>query len=258
MIEDQPMKFRTSTILMTSLALLLSYSANAKILNENNPEGYKEFRQDYSEMVDLANPNKMSFRIFYEAPSEGPYKEWFDAVKKGDLDKVKEIYANGIYIDVTDNAAMSQTALGWAAFIGYEDMVDFLLENGANVFAQDRGDVSDALNSAALGKNVNIFKKIHAKIGDKMYDINTQTLDRQGETLLIAAAANDRRDIVEYLITLGADVNIHGTQDEWWKHHPAYDNNALSIACQANYKEMAKILIDNGAINHKTGKPSCD
>lgn len=253
------MTIRTSNkLILAGLTLLFSCNAYAKILNENNPEGYKEFRQDYAEMVDLANPNKMSFRIFYESPSEGPHSEWFDAVKKGDLEKVKEIYSTGLHIDVTDNAAMAQTALGWAAFIGYEDIVDFLLDNGASIYAQDRGDVSDALNSAALGKNVNIFKKIHAKFGDKMYDINSQVFDRQGETLLLAAAANDRQEMVKHLISLGADVNIHGTQDPWWKHHPAYDNNALSIACQSNYHDMAKILIDNGAINHKTGKPSCD
>ncbi len=246
-------------VLLTSVitGIVMGVNINAKVLNDKNPEGFKEYRLDYAEMVELANPNRLAFRVFYDKPSQGPYKEWFDAVKKGDLETVKKIVESGQYIDVTDEASAGQTALGWAAFIGYEDIVDYLIEKGANLQAPDRGDVANVLKSAALGNNVNVFKKIYNLMKDQV-DINDQKQDKQGETLLIAAAGNDRREIVAYLLELGADGNLSTTKDEWWKAHPAYNENALSYACKMGHTEVAKMLIEKGAINLKTGKPSCE
>src|SRR5699024_11199368 len=174
------------------------------------------------------------------------------AVKQGNLMKIQELVKQGQDIEVKDDDALGQTALGWAAFIGYEDIVDYLIDQGANLMATDKADVSSALKSAGLGKNINIFKKIHNLLQDKV-DLNDQSSDTQGETILIVAASNGRNDIVKYLLEQGADTSLVTTEQD--VNHPAYDQDALTFACRNGNLDTAKILVDHGAINHRTGKP---
>lgn len=225
------------------------------VLNPNNPDGYKQFRLDLIEMQDIANPSKLGWRVFYDKPSEGQNAEWFDAVKQGNLAKVKKMVENGQNLEVTDDASLQQTALGWAAFIGYEDMFDYLVEQGANIWAKDKGDVLNVMKSAGLGKNINVFKKAHQLVKDKV-DINDQILDMQGETVLIVASSNGRNEIVKYLLDSGAKTNLVTTEKN--TSHPAYDQDALTFACRNGNLDTAKILVQYGAINHRTGMPACD
>lgn len=212
------------------------------------------FRLSVSEMNELANPSRLSWRIFYDKPSSGADAAWFDAVKKGDLSKVKAMLAAGQDIEAKDEASLGQTALGWAAFIGYEDMVDFLISSGASLFATDRGDVYNVLKSAVLGKNVKIVKKIYGNLSP--YNLNDQSVESDGETLLMVAASNDRREIVEFLLSRGADINLVTTTQD--KSLGAYNQSALSYACTRGLKDMQTLLIKHGAINHRTGKASCE
>ena len=247
------MKLKTA-LLATTLLGLLSV-VQAKTLNANNPEGYQQFRLDYAEMTDLANDNKLPHRNFYAKPSEGPDAAWFDAVKQGDLETVKQMVEAGQIIEVKDVGSLNQTALGWAAFIGYEDMVDYLLSKNANLWATDKGDVYHALKSAALGKNANIVKKLREllKYG---YDINDVSYEDDGETLVMVAASNNRMDVVKYFISQGADLNKVTTIQDPKRF--SYNHSALSYACLRDYKEMQQLLIENGAINHRTGTTKCD
>ncbi|WP_392566265.1 hypothetical protein RHO15_01280 [Utexia brackfieldae] len=72
------LKFRLFSL---SLCLLLPLFSYGKILNPDNPKNYQDFRMDYAEMIEIANPNRLSHRIFYNALSVGPDAKWFDAVK---------------------------------------------------------------------------------------------------------------------------------------------------------------------------------
>ena len=80
--------------------------------------------------------------------------KWFDAVKRGDMAMARYMVENGQNLEAIDTGSLDQTALGWAAFIGYEDMVDDLVEQGANFYATDKGNAYNALKSAILGTNV--------------------------------------------------------------------------------------------------------
>lgn len=161
---------------------------------------------------------------------------------------------NGQDIEAKDTGSLDQTALGWAAFIGYEDIVDFLVEQGADLWATDKGDVYHVLKSAALGKNVNIVKKMHEALKDE-YDINDTSYEDDGESLVMVAASNNRMEVVQYLIDEGADLNIVTTIEDPTRF--SYNQSALSYACQQGYEEMQQLLIKNGAINHRTGDTSC-
>lgn len=240
---------------MTILLTFVSIGIHAKVLNESNPDGYKQFRLSYAEMQEIANNNRLKHRIFYEKPSSGPDAAWFDAVKQGDLETVKKMVEKGQNIEVKDEASFGQTALGWATFIGYEDIVDYLLDQGADIMATDRADVPSALKSAGLGSNVNIFKKLYERLKDKI-DINDREADTQGETVLFVAASNNRIEIVEFLLSIGADPNLPTTEKN--KEHPVYNQNPLSIACTRGLVDMSELLIQHGAINLHTGKASCE
>lgn len=205
------------------------------------------FRLSRAEMEDIANPDKLSWRIFYDKPSEGPDAAWFDAVKRGDLAAVKKMVEGGQNLEVKDEASLGQTALGWAAFIGYEDITDYLLEKGANIRATDRGDVYNTLKSAVLGKNTKIVQKLYEKLKNET-DLNDQTVEDDGETLIMVAASNNRIETVKYLLSLGANPNLVSRKR---------NQSALSYACERGHKEMQTLLIERGAVNHKTGKSGC-
>lgn len=235
----------SATVLALTLGLVNAETASVDL---------SKFRFDLTEMQDIASPTKLKHRIFYEVPSAGENAEWFDAVKQGNLSLVKEMVANGQDIEAKDSGSLDQTALGWAAFIGYEDIVDFLVDEGADLWATDKGDVYHVLKSAALGKNVNIVKKMREALKDQ-FDINDTSLEDDGESLVMVAASNNRMDVVQYFIDEGADLNIVTTIEDPARF--SYNQSALSYACQQGYEEMQQLLIKNGAINHRTGDTSC-
>ena len=206
-----------------------------------------DWRFSRAEMEDIASPTKLKWRVFYTKPSSGPDAAWFDAVKRGDLATVKKMVEQGQDIEAKDDAELGQTALGWAAFIGYEDMVDYLIAKGADLHATDRGDVYNTLKSAVLGKNTSIVRKLHGLLRDET-DLNDQTKESDGETLIMVAASNGRLETVRYLLEQGANPDLVSEQK---------NQSPLSFACQNGHTEVVKFLIDKGAINHRTGKSSC-
>lgn len=221
------------------------------------PVPQKGFRFSDEENFDIANERKLAWRVFYKEPSKGENAEWFDAVKKGDLETVKYFVENGQNLEVKDTGSLEQTALGWAAFIGYEDMVDYLLSKGASLHATDKGDVYNVLKSAVLGKNTNIVKKIHGKLNaEKQVDLNDQTVESDGETLLMVAASNNRLETVKYLLAQGANPNLIATTQD--PRLNAYNQSAYSYACTRGHKEMQELLAKSGVVNHRTGKASCE
>lgn len=245
---------KLKTLVLISAVFASVTLANAKVLNEKNPEGYQQFRLDYAEMVDIANKDKLPHRIFYAKPSEGLDAKWFDAVKQGDLETIKIMVEAGQSLEAKDDASLGQTALGWAAFIGYEDIVNYLAVKGANLWATDKADVYHALKSAAMGKNANIVKKLHIALKDK-FDLNDSSYEDDGETLVMVAASNNRIDVVKYFIEQKVDLNKVTTAKD--NTVGSYDQSALSYACDRGYVEMQKLLIEHGAINHRTGNTEC-
>lgn len=245
-------KLKQSLLVILSSMLLIN-SVSAKVLNPANPAGYTQFRLSLTEMEDIANANKLSWRIFYQTPSTGPDAAWFDAVKQGDLETVKKMVDSGQNIEAKDVGSLEQTALGWAAFIGYEDMFDYLVSKGANLWATDKGDVYNVLKSAVLGNDVNLVKKAHKLLPD--FNFNDTSYEDDGESFVMIAASNNRMDTVKYFISEGVDLNqVTTIQDP---NRPSFSQSALSYACSRGYTEMQQLLIAHGAINHKTGKATC-
>lgn len=144
----------------SNISPVTSANSNATVaVAKTAPIPQVGYRFSDAENFDIVNKDKLSYRNYYSEPSKGADATWFDAVKKGDLATVKYMVSNGQNLEVKDTGNLGQTALGWAAFIGYEDMVDYLVSQGASLYATDKGDVYNVLKSAALGKNTNVVKK---------------------------------------------------------------------------------------------------
>ena len=47
------------------------------------------------QLTNLANPRRLSHRIFYKERSKGPNAKWFDAVKEGNLEEIKKMVEAG-------------------------------------------------------------------------------------------------------------------------------------------------------------------
>lgn len=245
--------FAKTCALMLSAALLAACQ-NTQPAPSSATQPAAGWRLSQAEMEDIANPNKLSWRVFYDKPSEGKDAAWFDAVKRGDLAKVRQMVENGQDLEAKDEAVLGQTALGWAAFIGYEDLTDYLIAQGADLNATDRGDVYNVMKSAVLGKNTHIVKKVHNLLRQKQ-NIDINNIEDDGETLVMVAASNNRLDTVKYLISQGAKLNLVTTTQD--KSLFSYNQSAYSYACERNLPDMQKLLAAHGAINHKTGKASC-
>ena len=221
------------------------------------PTPQSGFRFSDADNVDIANKDKLSYRNFYSKPSEGVDAKWFDAVKRGDLPTVKYMVAHGQDLEAKDTGNLGQTALGWAAFIGYEDIFDYLVSKGASIYATDKGDVYNVMKSAALGKSTTIVKKVHQLLNAKSpVDLNDQTVESDGETLIMVAASNNRLETVKYLLAQGANPNLVATTKD--TKMGSYNQGAYSYACSRHLVEMQKLLAANGAVNHRTGKASCE
>lgn len=203
-------------------------------------------RFTYQQMTNLASPSRLSHRIFYK-PSKGANALWFDAIKKGELALIKEMIQKGQNIEVKDTASLGQTALLWAAFLGYLDITKYLIEEkNANLFATDRADVQHVFKSAILGGDIKTIEYLYSIMKDKI-DLNAQD-KRDGETGLMVAVGNDRIDAVKFLIGKGVDIHIISKQLNY---------NAMSYACLYNNTVMLDILVKAGATNHKTGTTTC-
>lgn len=206
-----------------------------------------KFRFTYDEMYKIANPKLLPHRVFYEKPSVGPDAAWFDAVKQGNLELVKQMVEAGQNLEAKDTASLGQTALGWASFIGYLDMVKYLVAQGADIRATDKADVYNTVKSATLGGNAEVLAYLHGLLKD---EVDWDAIEDDGETLLSVAAVDGRLEALKYILQFNPkSINVVVEK---------FDISPLSGACDRGFTDVAELLISLGAINHKTGKSSCE
>ena len=189
-----------------------------------------------------------------------------DAVMNGNIDEVQWQLDAGV--DVNEESSKGLTPLHYAASAGHNDIVELLIERGANVNATDSGkgatpldyahwrdheEVIETLNAHNAqrehekgGKGIGQSSLIHDAALDGDIDEVQRQLDAgvdpnlkssKGATPLFYAVYGGHLEIAELLITRGADVN-------------ALDLNGNSVLDQAhNYddQEMVELLEAHGA-----------
>jgi ankyrin repeat protein len=175
---------------------------------------------------------------------------------------------------VNARTKMDETPLHWAAEAGRKEIVELLIANGAHVnlvtklpkyqwreyrghtalyYALEEGhkEVAEFLQKygAKLSQEeqARIDKLLVINVGSGDFDRVKHLLDKganpsgrvgpNGDFPLYATAATGNREMAEFLIAAGADVNAHRTAGWTALHRAAYRGNI----------EVAKLLIENGA-----------
>ena len=135
--------------------------------------------------------------------------------------------------------------------------LQLFLDGGMDCDAQNASG-STALMAAAKNGRIDVVNKLL----EQKLNLNLQ--DKQGETALLWAAANNQVAVVKVLLTKGADTNLQD-QSGWSALMKAvYQGNAdcvqalvgqsrqevnraLLVAALTGHRDIAKILLDNGA-----------
>ncbi|WP_257282219.1 ankyrin repeat domain-containing protein [Endozoicomonas sp. ISHI1] len=167
-----------------------------------------------------------------------PDQAFYLACFWGDLDQLDKSLAEGVNV----NGVMDDfTALMLASSLGHKDIVERLINAGANLNARNKNGAT-ALFMAAQENNTDCVKiLIEAKA-----DLNARTED--GTTALFIAAAKGNTGCVKALINAGADVDAARTSD---------GITPLFIAAQENNTDSLKALIEAKA-NINAVRPSDD
>jgi ankyrin repeat protein/L-ascorbate metabolism protein UlaG (beta-lactamase superfamily) len=155
--------------------------------------------------------------------------EIHEVAQRGDLQRAKTLLAGdpGL-VDVKDEA--NGTALHLAAQAGHEELVRFLVEQGAQVDAGDNEN-STPLDVAAQSGHRAVAELLVAHGAD----VNHR--DQNGMTPLHFAAYQGRNDVVELLIANGSDVSATKLNGSTPLHGAVY----------YGHTETARLLIEKGA-----------
>lgn len=128
------------------------------------------------------------------------------------------------------------SALNIATCHNLKNIADFLKKNGAeDIFIREDYDLYGRQLLQVCSLKTSNFNRVKELVEDGV-DVNYRRY-RKDDTALILASHNGHKDIVEYLLEKGADVNIRGEDNQ----------TALVCALSEKHYEIAKILIDNDA-----------
>ena len=172
------------------------------------------------------------------------------ALYHGKRDRVDELLASGIELNVYEAAATGQTErvreliaadpslinshsvdgftpLGFAVFFAHPETVDVLLDAGADVNLASKESMKVApLASASASGQYEIAKKLIA------HGANVNCRASSDFTPLHESAASGRLEFAKLLLTHGADVNAKTTEGK----------TALDYAREHNREEMVELL----------------
>ena len=148
------------------------------------------------------------------------------AVAKGNAPIVKLLLERGEDPNLTENGNI--TLLDQAVRNGHLQIVQYLIDHGANIEAQIHDSKEKLLHFAAKYASEEIIKELLKN------NVQINSLDKDHCTPLWVAVSNGRKEIVKVLIDAGADVNI---QDNL-KRKP------LAIAIENRHGDIAKMIID--------------
>ncbi|PCI75602.1 MAG: hypothetical protein COB20_12450 [SAR86 cluster bacterium] len=162
-----------------------------------------------------------------------------DAARSGDLDAVRTALDSGANVNVV--APDGATALMWAVHHNHTELVELLLQEGADPTLKNRYGVGPASLAAENGAALSMQLLLETGI-----DPN-QTL-AGGESLLMTAARTGESQTIEMLLSHGADPN--------WKESTR-GQTALMWAAANNNTATIQLLAEHGANVHtKTDNPS--
>ena len=185
----------------------------------------------------------------------------FEAVKKGDIQKVKEAIKHGADVNAKDNR-------GWPLWVyaKNKEVLDLLVKNGAKIpgfdvkkynkgytplhLAAENGSKEVVKLLIKYGANVNAYGAVSVPVTATLHVFAPRVI-KISKTPLHIAVERGYKDIAELLIKHGADVNAKDR----------YGETPLHYAARVGRRDIAELLIKHGAnVNAKDmySKTSCD
>ncbi|RYP70200.1 hypothetical protein DL771_005587 [Monosporascus sp. 5C6A] len=148
------------------------------------------------------------------------------AAEKGHKEIVQLLLDKGAEIDAKDSN--SRTPLSWAAEKGHKEIVQLLLDKGAEIDSKDKIYSQTPLSWAARNRH----KEIVQLLLDRGAEIDSK--DNNSRTPLSWAAGNGHKEIVQLLLDSGAEAN---SKDEDGR-------TPLSWAATNGYESVIKQLLE--------------
>ncbi len=143
-------------------------------------------------------------------------KELREAIEKGEIARVRDLVRVGANIE-NMNDRNGLTAMHYASSYGHKNIIEILLDSGANIHAYDAKKATP-LHSAASGG----YSDITRLLLDRGAVIDEK--DEHGWTPFHKAARNGHVSVVRELLESGADINAQGPKGRTALHTAAFDN----------------------------------
>lgn len=145
----------------------------------------------------------------------------FDACRTGDIPTIQRLYeANPQVINSVDPKGFTPLIL--AAYNDQREVVDFLIEKGVALDAQDA-----AGNTALMGVSFKGYKEIAKKLIDAGADVNLR--NGNGAPALTFAATFGQLQIAEWLLQKGAKINLPDARGKTSFDHAVIQENEAMI-----------------------------
>ena len=153
-----------------------------------------------------------------------PIEFIMDSALNGNIEAIALALEAGINPDLTDENG--RTPLMLAAFNGHTEIAERLLEAGARVDLRDSTNRT-AFMFACTGPNLKLVTLLHRR-GGKINDIDSH----ESWTPLMFAATEGHRDVVQYLLSNGANPKAEDVDGE----------TAATFARQRGFSEVAAMI----------------
>ena len=134
-------------------------------------------------------------------------------------------------VDLNHQGSKNYTALHIAVQEKRADVVQVLIDAGADIETKSTDERSPLLVASCLGELTTVTKLVKA-------GADVRATDAEGSTCLIFAAFFGHTDVVRYLVSL-PEVDLN--------HQSSKNDTALHLAVQKKHSDVVQVLIDAGA-----------
>eukprot|EP01084_Bolivina_argentea_P018123 33791_1 len=180
-------------------------------------------------------------------------EEFLLAVKKGEIDKVKQMCLNAnndVAFNINYRDKSLQTPIMWACSMGHIQIIDLLMSFGANLTDCDK-DKYTALHYAVTEKKPDVVKLLVVNYKSK---ININAKNNQGDTALHRSIHYSDKQISSLLITNGANINALNNVQETPLDKARTNEIKIWLKSLGGKNNAKKAIIEGGNINNDEKK----